>query len=80
MPWPRPRWPGCAAPASISPGLPGSRAHRLRRGCVDPAGRNQIAVGSGANRARARQVEDAALGPATLLLLQMEVPAAETAG
>jgi ribokinase len=48
--------------------------------CVDPAGRNQIAVGSGANlAARALQVEDAALGPATILLLQMEVPAAETA-
>ena len=48
--------------------------------CVDPAGRNQIAVGSGANLlARALQVEDAALGPATILLLQMEVPAAETA-
>ncbi|WP_149541368.1 PfkB family carbohydrate kinase [Siccirubricoccus phaeus] len=47
---------------------------------VDPAGRNQIAVGSGANRfARAAQVEDAALSPATTLLLQMEVPAAENA-
>ncbi|MCO6416854.1 ribokinase [Siccirubricoccus sp. KC 17139] len=45
---------------------------------VDPAGRNQIAVGSGANRLlRAAQVEDAALSPATTLLLQMEVPAAE---
>ena len=48
--------------------------------CVDPAGRNQIAVGSGANLlARAAQVEDAALTPATLLLLQMEVDPAETA-
>ncbi|TDH60913.1 ribokinase [Dankookia rubra] len=48
--------------------------------CVDPGGRNQIAVGSGANlAARARQVEDAALGPATILLLQMEVPPAENA-
>ena len=48
--------------------------------CVDPAGRNQIAVGSGANLlAKAAQVEDAALTPATLLLLQMEVDAAETA-
>jgi ribokinase len=47
---------------------------------VDPAGRNQIAVGSGANReARASQVEAAALSPATLLLLQMEVPATQTA-
>ncbi|MBL6457309.1 ribokinase [Belnapia sp. T6] len=48
--------------------------------CVDPAGRNQIAVGSGANLlAAAAQVEDAALTPATTLLLQMEVPAAENA-
>jgi ribokinase len=48
--------------------------------CVDPAGRNQIAVASGANLlAHAAQVEDAALTPATTLLLQMEVPAAETA-
>lgn len=48
--------------------------------CVDPAGRNQIAVGSGANlRALAAQVEDGALSPATLLLLQMEVPPAENA-
>lgn len=48
--------------------------------CVDLAGRNQIAVGSGANLlAKAAQVEDAALTPATLLLLQMEVDATETA-
>ena len=48
--------------------------------CVDPAGRNQIAVGSGANLlARAAQVEDAALAPATTLLLQMEVAPAENA-
>jgi ribokinase len=48
--------------------------------CVDPAGRNQIAVGSGANLlACAAQVEDAALTPATTLLLQMEVDPAETA-
>lgn len=48
--------------------------------CVDPAGRNQIAVGTGANAvARASQVEDAALGPTATLLLQMEVDAAETA-
>ena len=47
---------------------------------VDPAGNNAIAVGSGANRlARAAQVEDALLSPATTLVLQMEVPAAETA-
>jgi ribokinase len=46
--------------------------------CVDPAGRNQIAVAGGANLvARAAQVEEAALGPATTLLLQMEVPVAE---
>ncbi len=47
--------------------------------CVDPAGRNLIAVASGANlAARAGQVEPALLGPATTILLQMEVPRAET--
>jgi ribokinase len=46
---------------------------------VDPAGNNAIAVGSGANLlARAAQVEDALLGPETTVVLQMEVPAAET--
>ena len=46
--------------------------------CVDPAGRNLIAVASGANlAARQAQVEDALLGPGTTLLLQMEVPADE---
>ncbi|MFT8246244.1 PfkB family carbohydrate kinase [Roseomonas sp. BN140053] len=46
--------------------------------CVDQAGRNQIAVAPGANAlARADQVEDAILSPATVLLLQMEVPVAE---
>ena len=41
--------------------------------CTDRAGRNQIAVGSGANAlARADQVEDAMLLPDTTLLLQME--------
>ena len=48
--------------------------------CVDPAGHNQIAVGMGANlSARAAQVEDAVLSPGTILLLQLEVPAAENA-
>jgi ribokinase len=48
--------------------------------CVDPAGRNQIAVAPGANlAARADQVEDAALGAMTILLMQMEVPVGETA-
>lgn len=48
--------------------------------CVDPSGRNQIAVAAGANAlARADQVEDAALGKGTVVLLQMEVPPAETA-
>jgi len=47
---------------------------------VDPHGANAIGVGSGANLAvRAEQVEDALLGPTTTLVLQMEVPAAETA-
>jgi ribokinase len=46
--------------------------------CVDMSGRNQIAVASGANLAvRAAQVPDSALRGGTLLL-QMEVPRAET--
>lgn len=48
--------------------------------CTDPQGRNQIAVGAGANLlARADQVEDAVLGPGTTLLLQMETEPAEVA-
>jgi ribokinase len=48
--------------------------------CVDPAGRNQIAVASGANRAaRARQVAEAQLHPGVVVLMQMEVPPAEVA-
>ncbi len=47
--------------------------------CVDTDGRNLIAVASGANlAARQAQVEDALLGPATTVLLQMEVPRTET--
>lgn len=47
---------------------------------VDPDGNNAIAVGSGANlSARASQIEDSLLGPGTTVVLQMEVPAAETA-
>ncbi len=47
--------------------------------CVDPDGRNQIAVASGANRrARAAQVDDALLGPETTLVLQLEVDPDET--
>ena len=47
---------------------------------VDPAGRNAIGVGSGANlAARADQVEDALLAPGVTLVLQMEVPPGETA-
>ncbi|MDR3539032.1 MAG: ribokinase [Acetobacteraceae bacterium] len=47
---------------------------------VDPAGNNAICVGSGANLlARAAQVEDALLEPATTLVLQMEAPPTETA-
>jgi len=47
---------------------------------VNPHGENVIGVGSGANlAARAAQIEDGLLGPDTTLLLQMEVPAAETA-
>ena len=48
--------------------------------CVDRDGRNQIAVGSGANLlARADQVADAQLGPQTTLVLQGEVDPAQTA-
>ncbi len=48
--------------------------------CTDPAGRNQIAVGSGANTlARAGQVEDAILTAGMTLLLQMETDPRETA-
>jgi ribokinase len=47
---------------------------------VDPDGNNAIAVGSGANlSACASQVEDPLLGPDAIVVLQMEVPAAETA-
>ena len=47
--------------------------------CVDPEGRNQIAVAPGANlAAKAAQVADADLGPATTLVLQMEVSRVET--
>jgi ribokinase len=47
---------------------------------VDAAGDNAIAVGSGANLlTSASQIEDALLGDATTLVLQMEVQAAETA-
>ncbi len=47
---------------------------------VDPAGENAICVGSGANLlATADQLEDALLVPSNTLVLQMEVPAEETA-
>jgi len=47
---------------------------------VDPRGNNAIAVGSGANLlASAASVEDALLTPATIVMLQMETPAAENA-
>lgn len=45
---------------------------------VDGAGENSIVVASGANLdARAEQVPDVALGPDTIVALQMEVPPAE---
>ena len=48
--------------------------------CTDTSGRNQIAVGSGANTlARADQVDDAILTASTTLLLQMETDPEETA-
>lgn len=47
--------------------------------CVDPAGRNLIAVASGANlAARASQIEDSLLGVRSTVLLQMECAPAET--
>jgi ribokinase len=47
---------------------------------VDRAGRNQIMVASGVNlAASAAQVEDAALGPETLLVVQRETDAGEIA-
>jgi ribokinase len=47
---------------------------------VDPDGNNAIAVGSGANLlVLASQIEQALLGPEATVVLQMEVPAAETA-
>lgn len=54
----------------------------LPTGCaaisVDNQGRNQISVAAGANLAlRASQVPDDWLGPETIVLLQMEIPAKE---
>jgi ribokinase len=47
---------------------------------VGAEGENLIAVASGANRAaRAADIPDQLLGPATLLVVQLEVPPAETA-
>lgn len=47
---------------------------------VDPAGRNVIGVGSGANlSAVSDQIEDELLSSRTTVVLQMEVPAKETA-
>jgi ribokinase len=48
--------------------------------CVDPQGRNQIAVAGGANlAARQADIEDALLGSGTTVLLQNECAPAETA-
>jgi ribokinase len=48
--------------------------------CVDPAGRNLIAVSSGANlQARHDQVADSLLTPGTTLVLQMEVDPGQNA-
>ncbi len=60
------------------------RVTKASTGCaaitVAPDGQNAIAVGSGANLlAAASQVEEALLGPNTTVVLQMEVPPAETA-
>ncbi len=63
-------------------GLDGVATSARPTGCatiwVDAGGENSIVVASGANLdARARQVPDSALGPDTLVALQMEVPVAE---
>jgi ribokinase len=60
------------------------QAVEVSTGCaaiaVDPAGNNAIAVGSGANLSTLQsQIEDALLDSAATLVVQMEVPAAETA-
>lgn len=48
--------------------------------CTDAQGRNQIVVATGANRtARADSLPDAALGPGTILVTQMETDPHETA-
>jgi ribokinase len=48
--------------------------------CTDAEGRNQIVVAAGANAlARAESVEDALLGPASVLVTQMETDPAQTA-
>lgn len=47
--------------------------------CVDPEGRNLIAVASGANQAaKQAQIQDDLLGPRTTVLLQRETDPAET--
>lgn len=47
---------------------------------VDDTGENQIVVASGANaHVKADQVDDALLGPTTMLVMQMEVPPGENA-
>ena len=63
-------------------GLDGVATSDRPTGCatiwVDSGGENSIVVASGANLdARAVQVPDAALGPDTLVALQMEVPVTE---
>jgi len=56
----------------------GAEATGLAVICFDPAGENQIAVASGANRAvRERQVPDSLLTPDTVVVMQMEVPTEE---
>jgi ribokinase len=48
--------------------------------CIDSAGQNQIVVAPGANLiSRAAAVEDALLGPGTIVVTQMECDAAQTA-
>lgn len=74
--------PALAALRDSGVDLDGVQASARPTGCatiwVDGAGENSIVVASGANLdSRADQVPDRALGPDTIVALQMEVPLAE---
>ncbi|MGE0255181.1 MAG: ribokinase [Alphaproteobacteria bacterium] len=80
----RDEWAGAATALLAADGVDLGRLDRIdaATGCaavlVDSRGENAIVVASGANRhARAAAVPDSLLGPASTVVLQMEVPAAE---